>query len=895
MPARVPVTAVLVAHDGSRWLPTALSALASSTVTPARVVAVDTGSGDDSAELLRRATGDVLELSASTGYAAAVRAGLATVPADTQWVWLLHDDCAPDPGTLAGLLRAAARHPDAAVLGPKAVDWDAPRQLVEIGCSTDVLGVRSCGVEPGEPDQGQYDAVRPVLAVGTAGALVRRDVWDALDGLDAAFPLREDLDLGWRARAAGAEVLVVPTTRIRHARAVTTGRRPLAGCARPGALDRRSALLLLLAHAPLPRLLLLLPLLALSGLLRALVALAGRQPREALDEASALPRVLARPGRLLGVRRARRPVVPDVLASATARLRARAVAAVDRAGPRAVPTLDEPVAERIGVLRRLGRTPSALLGVALLGVGLLAARDLLGGGALAGGRLLPAPGGAGDLWSAYAAGAEPWTGLLAVLATGALGQPSIAVDLLLLAAVPLAGITAAWAAGRVVGSRLPQVWAGATWALLPVATGAVAAGRLDAAALHVLLPLLLVLSHRTSRADPRRQGWAPAWQLGLVLTATTALAPLTWPLAVLVLGGGVLLRIAASSPAQRPAARRRAQSCALALAVPVGLLLPWSAALLDAGSLHGPGLVLPGLADPALPSWHLLLLAPGGPGTPPVLLLLPLLLAALGSLVRRRRAPVVAAGWGLTLVGLAAATALSRLEVDGAAVWPGVPLDLAAAGMLLAALLGAEGLQESLERSTFGWRQLSAVALVVAAAAVPVLAAADWVRRGADGPLQRVDPQPLPAYAVAELAAAPRQRALLLSEGLDGVVTYAVSDVDGPRLGDPRPGLDAVVADLLVPRGVPAAAAAARAGIVLVATTGEGALAAALDAQPGLDRQAADGPPVWRVVPPAAPTAVVEDRLSPLALGAQALALLAVAVLAGPGRPPLRGLTREAR
>lgn len=889
MPARVPVTAVLVAHDGSRWLPTALSALAASTVTPARVVAVDTGSTDGSAELLRRAVGDVLELPPTTSYAAAVAAALAEVPADTRWVWLLHDDCAPDPGTLAGLLRAAAQHPAAAVLGPKAVDWDAPRRLVEIGCSTDVLGVRSSGVEPGEPDQGQYDAVRPVLAVGTAGALVRRDVWDALGGLDAALPLREDLDLGWRARAAGAEVLAVPTTRMRHARAVTTGRRPLAGAPRPAVLDRRSALLLLLAHAPVLRLLALVPLLALSGLLRAGAALAGRQVHEALDEASALPRVLARPGRLHALRRARRRTTPDQLASATARLRARAVALLDRGGPRAVPTLDEPAVERPGLLRRLTRSPAAVLGAGLLAVALLAGRDLLGRGALAGGRLLPAPDGAGGLWSAYASAGEASIGALALLSTATLGRPGLAVDLLLLGTVPLAGVAAAWAAARVVGSRVLQVWAGATWALLPVATGAVAAGRLDAAAVHVALPLLLVLSHRTSRADPRTEGWAPAWRLGLAITLLAALAPVVWPLAVALLGGGAALRVAASSAAQRPAARRRAQGCALALAVPVALLVPWSTGLLE---LHGPGPVGPGLADPSLPAWHLLLLAPGGPGAAPLLLTAPLLVAALGGLLRTRRAPVAAAGWGVALAGLAAATALARTTADGVAVWPGIPLDLAAAGMLLAALIGAEGLQQGLARSTFGWRQLSAVALVVAAAAVPLLAAADWVRRGADGPLQRVHPQPLPAYAVAELAAAPGQRALLLAERPDGAVTYAVADADGPRLGDPPPALDAVVSDLLAPRGVPAAASAASAGIVLIATTGDGALARALDAQPGLDRQAGDGPPVWRVVPAADAATDRPDRLGRLALGAQGLAVLAVAVLAGPGRPPRRGLVR---
>ena len=46
------VTAVVVAHDGARWLPRLLSALADSTRPPDHVVAVDTGSRDETAQLL---------------------------------------------------------------------------------------------------------------------------------------------------------------------------------------------------------------------------------------------------------------------------------------------------------------------------------------------------------------------------------------------------------------------------------------------------------------------------------------------------------------------------------------------------------------------------------------------------------------------------------------------------------------------------------------------------------------------------------------------------------------------------------------------------------------------------------------------------------------------------
>ena len=51
------VTAVLVAHDGQRWLPRTLAAVAASDRIPDRLVAVDTGSRDASAQLLADALG----------------------------------------------------------------------------------------------------------------------------------------------------------------------------------------------------------------------------------------------------------------------------------------------------------------------------------------------------------------------------------------------------------------------------------------------------------------------------------------------------------------------------------------------------------------------------------------------------------------------------------------------------------------------------------------------------------------------------------------------------------------------------------------------------------------------------------------------------------------------
>ena len=797
----------------------------------------------------------MLVLPRGTGFAQAVAVGLDAAPRTT-WVWLLHDDAAPEPAALERLLAA---DPGTAVRGPKQLDWDDPRRLVELGLSTDGAGRRLTGLEPGELDQGQHDRRGDVLAVGTAGALVRRDVWDILGGLDPAVPLRGDLDLGRRAWAAGHRVTVVPEARLRHVRATATGQRRTD---RVVAQDRRAGAYVLLANATPGQLAPAVVRLAVGSLLAALVLLLGRRPRAALDELAALT-----PTGVLRARRARRrtrtTVVPrHLLVPRSAPLRTALSALTERAASPG---------------RRGWRPgPGVLLTVALLVVALLAERALLGAGGLAGGRLLPVPPTALDLLRSYADGGDPSLAVLGLLAVLPLGRAPLAVDALLLASVPLAGAVAYAASGRVVQRTALRLWAAATWALLPVATGAVAGGRLDAAAIQIALPAGLLVGHRVATTDPRRS-WHRAWALGLALSVLTALAPLVWVLAALLLVPAALLCAA-------PARVRRL------LAVAVVLVVPPAVGLLDLSVVrHGPGRLDPSLVDPALAAWRLLLLHPGGPGLPAVAVTAGLLLGALAALLRPgRRSPTVTAGWAVAVLGLVIALGLARVGSDGGPVWPGAALQLAAAGLVLAALVGADGLPEQLQRRAFGGRQLAAVVVVALAAAVPVLCAVAWVVRGADGPLQRGTREVLPAYARAELASTD-QRALVLQSQADGSVRFAVSTADGPRLGDPSPPeLTALVADLLSPRGTGAAAQLGDSAVrYVVLVDGAASDLAALDAQPGLLRQA--GPPLWRVTaPPSRQPEPGGRRLWP-----QLLVLAGVTVLAGPGGPRRRGLERQ--
>ena len=238
MAPTAPVLAVLVCHDGETWLPESLGALGRLTVGPRRVIAVDTGSRDSTPDLLRSSNrvDVVLDLPHDTPFGTAVAAAVADADrrwgrtgdrSSGDWLWVLHDDAAPEPACLDVLLSVAESSPAAAVLGPLQLDWDDPRLVVEAGLSTDASGHRQTGIGSDELDLGQFATNSEVLAVGSAGALVRRREWDALGGYDSAYGLmREDVDLGWRVNRAGGLVLCVPSARLRHARAVTTGARP---------------------------------------------------------------------------------------------------------------------------------------------------------------------------------------------------------------------------------------------------------------------------------------------------------------------------------------------------------------------------------------------------------------------------------------------------------------------------------------------------------------------------------------------------------------------------------------------------------------------------------------------------------------------------------------------
>jgi GT2 family glycosyltransferase len=890
------VVAVLVSHDGAAFLPRTLAALAALDPAPDAVVAVDTGSEDASPALLHGSAvvDQVVRLPRETGFAAAVHAGVDSAP-DSTWLWVLHDDSAPEPGALGVLLRHAEDQPSVAVWGPKVLGWDEPRRLLEVGVSITRSGRRFTGLERGEQDQGQYEGQREVLAVGSAGALVRRGVWSDLGGFDRVLRyFREDVDFGWRVNLAGHRVVVATDAVVHHAEAMARGRR--AGAAGDAhAIDRVSALYTLLVNGRSTTLVLRWLWLLVQTLVRALGFVLGKAPREAAAETGAIAAVLLRPRRVLRARRARRrwrtvgarslrslfpppgQQVRHTLESVAGTLTVEvdvSPSTVLESGP-VEEDLDSFVSSGSGRLRRLVRRPGVLLFTAVLLGQLIAWRGLFQGGVLHGGALLPVPTGASDVWQAYTSAwhpvqlgsdtmAHPSTAVLALLATLLLGHATWVVPTLLVVGPALAGVLAYQVTRSFGLSQRLRLWLGAVYALNPVLLAATAQGRWTTVLVAVLLPLLAVAGARAlgvASAEPSGRATAVA----VLLTAVVlALSPaLLLPLATLIVVAVVRAR----------SARARRNALVLLLA-PLLVLLPWWPAVVSDPTilLLEPGVPMTSDSEPA---WQVLFLDPGGWWSAPWWFGAVFVVLVVAAVLRAQQVRAVRVGLAVTALALGWALVLEAVTVQPDVAsgpvlpWSGSTLLVAVAAGLVTAAVAARGSRERARTAAFSWRQ-PALALVTALALLsPVVWGVTWLTRGAGDPIDRGTANPLPAFVRAQ-SALPEQIRTLVLQPVDGRLAYTVlrnrdaqwGDVEtAPTVADLE-SFSTVVSDLASGRGsAPVDELATHAvQFVLAVAPVDPDLEVALDSAPGLLRIANPGESsLWRVEIPTGRIRVLAD------------------------------------
>ena len=527
------VTAILVVHDGATWLPEVVTSLATQTRSADRAMAVDTGSVDASAKLLKGARIPTISLDREIGFGEAISYAVGQLPPTTdplnEWIWVLHDDCAFAKDALENLLTAVSERPNVAMAGPKLLGWHDRTHLLEVGISLATNGARWTGLEQAEYDQGQRDGVHEVLAVSTAGALIRRDVYEELGGFDKNLELfRDDVDFGWRARVAGHSVIVATDAVGYHAQAAASERRTVdvkgALLHRPLLLDRRNAAYVLLANASIWALPMLSLQLLAGAIFRSVGYLFAKLPGYASDELLAILTLIIHPTEILAARKARKKsrfissaAVKPFIPSRFQQIRSSLARAIDALRERVIPDREETVVNSALEINEdedlltpsnqrswllLFTRPIIAMASALVVITLLWSRHRLG--AISGGALAMAPESAQDLFKLYIASwhdigmgsglsTPVWVPIVGVASLLTFGNVAAFIFLFFL----LAPFALLFSAHRYLKSFTSNSWlaAGAAlfYALSPVAISAVNSGRLGLLLFLIALPFTLPL------------------------------------------------------------------------------------------------------------------------------------------------------------------------------------------------------------------------------------------------------------------------------------------------------------------------------------------------------------------------------------------------------------------
>jgi hypothetical protein len=705
--------------------------------------------------------------------------------------------------------------------GPKLLGWHNRTHLLEVGISLASNGARWTGLEQSEYDQGQRDGIHEVLSVSTAGALIRRDVFEELGGFDQNLELfRDDVDFGWRARTAGHSVVVVTDAIGYHAQAATNERRAVdvkgALLRRPLLLDRRNAAYVLLANSSpwsLPWLVVQL----LSGaLVRAIGYLFAKLPGYASDELLAVVSLIIHPTELLEARKARKKsrfissrVVKTFIPSRFTQIRAaisrgfevlRSKLLPDDATENLPALSDLTINEDEDLLTPISTKPwrlvftrplvatSTLLGL----VTLFWARHRFG--AISGGALAQSPNHVSDLFKLYLASwhdigmgsglsTPPWVLILTIASLVTLGNVKLFITLFFIAAPFVALLTSHRFLKRYTENQWLSAGAALLYALSPTAIAATNSGRIGVLIFLILLPIFV--SELRDWVDIETRSWRSLFAYSLFIWLLFAFNPSV----ILIVFGAVGFRLyrdflAVEKNYKSPLFIQRVIRRSTLIGLPLLLSAPSSFGIFVKPSrlVSEIGLTIPG-GGPNFAFFA----NPGGPGSLPWWCGSPVAIVLFVTYFSTTAARKFAS---LGLIFLLSGTIVSSLVVsdNGSAASTranaGTFIAIATLLSITSAVVMFDKIRARLEQSNVNYRHIS-VAAVLLITVLYSLTSIFWlVTAGADSPVRASTKEILPAFLSVEKDA---KTVVLRSYRHNGQTTlsYYISRGSGVTLGEP--------------------------------------------------------------------------------------------------------------
>jgi hypothetical protein len=616
--------------------------------------------------------------------------------------------------------------------------------------------------------------------VSTAGALIRRDVFEEIGGLDPNLTLfRDDVDFGWRVRIAGHSVLAATNAVAYHAQAAANERRIVdvegAFLHRPLLLDRRNAAYVLLANSSWW----MLPWLSLqllgSAFARAIGYLLLKLPGYAGDELLAIGSLLIKPQRILNARRFRKKhrLISSRVVSAyipprwsqirhgsehvIETVRAKLFRHEQANQPSSLLETSEDEEDLLTPVKsnewaRFFKRPE-ILGFLLLGlITLLNSRQRFGD--LVGGALALTPEGARDLWRVYfeswhqvgmgSSSATPtWVAIIALGSIFTLGNASLFVTILFL----IAPILIMWSALHLLKKLTQNLWisipAAFLYAISPVTLAAISSGRLATLVILGLAPFVAASLYKWETIETLR--WRQVFSIALLLSILYAFTLIVFIIALI---GLIVISISDyekhAQEANDELYAHRLKKRAVAVFAPFFVNFPYS---LEAITQPSRFLVEPGITIPGAGVIKTVLGDPGG--VLPIWLVSPILLVLFVSLFSSTQARRMAE-YGVGLLALAAIISSINISTHGneaaSKAWAGPVIAFATLAAICAGTVLLDRLRPTLVLSHIHYRHYLSAFLLFTTIVYGVLASAFSITTGAQSLVQANRATVMPAF-----------------------------------------------------------------------------------------------------------------------------------------------------
>lgn len=230
MPASTPIVSIIVVSYNTKAMThDCLQTVVKETRVPYELIVIDNASTDGSAEAIAVAFPAIRLIASRDNHGFAKANNLAASEARGEYLLLLNPDTLILDGAIDRLVAFAGRTPEAGIWGGRTLKRDG--SLDPTCCFGDQtlwhLFCRTAGFANlfprseffnGETYGGwQRDSERAVDVIQGCFFLIRRTLWEQLDGFDLTFVMySEEADLCRRARTAGAQPRMTPEATIIH-------------------------------------------------------------------------------------------------------------------------------------------------------------------------------------------------------------------------------------------------------------------------------------------------------------------------------------------------------------------------------------------------------------------------------------------------------------------------------------------------------------------------------------------------------------------------------------------------------------------------------------------------------------------------------------------------------